>query len=268
MGGATVLHTSYNHFFVAPPIEGVLSSSAGLTRAIEEIGTALPRIDPTVEDQFEAGIATVRGPLQLALTAYYRATDNPVHTTVWPDSRIYSYASFDRARAYGLEARAELSAPVRSGLTGYLNYALGRVDFSNPVTGGFVTDAGHLTATNRFLAPMDQTHTMSGAMTYRHAASGVWAGTGIEFGSGTPIGHGDDEHAHAAGEEDHAHASGAGNARVPSHAIGNVSVGVDLLRGTAGRPRLVLRLDVENVANDAYVIAREGEFSPAQYSIP
>jgi outer membrane receptor for ferrienterochelin and colicins len=267
-GGASVLHASYNHFFVPPAIEGVLSSSAGLTRSIREIDRTLPALRATTEDQFEAGGWTPLGPFGVSLTAYYRATDNPVHTTVWPDSRIYSYASFDRARAYGLEARAELSAPVRYGLTGYLNYALGRVDFSNPVTGGFVTDAGHLTATNRFLAPMDQTHTMSGAMTYRHAASGVWAGTGIEFGSGTPIGHGDDEHAHAAGEEEHAHASGAGSARVPAHVVGNVSVGIDLLRGTASRPRLVLRLDVENVANDAYVIAREGEFSPAQYSIP
>lgn len=24
------------------------------------------------------------------------ASENPVHTTIWPDSRIYSYASFDR----------------------------------------------------------------------------------------------------------------------------------------------------------------------------
>ena len=38
IGDATVLHASYNHFFVPPPIEGVLSSSAGLTRLIEEIG--------------------------------------------------------------------------------------------------------------------------------------------------------------------------------------------------------------------------------------
>ena len=53
------------------------------------------------------------GPLQLAVTVYYRATDNPVHTTVWPDSRVYSYASFDRARAYGLEAKAEVPALAR-----------------------------------------------------------------------------------------------------------------------------------------------------------
>ena len=84
------------------------------------------------------------GPLRLTVTGYYRATDNPVHTTVWPDSRIYSYASFDRERAYGLETKVELPTLARYGVNGYLNYALGRVDFYNPVTGGFVTEAGHL----------------------------------------------------------------------------------------------------------------------------
>src|SRR5688572_28248649 len=269
MGGATVLHTSYNHFFVAPPIEGVLSSSAGLTRAIEEIGTALPRIDPTVEDQFEAGIATVRGPLQLALTTYYRATDNPVHTTVWPDSRIYSYASFDRARAYGLEAKADVRSLVVPGVTGYFNYALGRVYFHNPVTGGFVTEAAHLTETSRVLAPMDQTHTLTGGLTYRHAVTGLWLGGGIEYGSGTPMGHGDAAHVHAEGEADHTDVqSSAGAPRVPGHLTAAASFGAHLMRDVNRRPKLTLQLDVENIANNIYLIAQEGEFSPAQFSVP
>ena len=148
---------------------------------------------------------TPAGPLRLGVTGYFRATDNPVHTTVWPDSRIYSYASFDRARAYGLEAKAELPLVARYGMTGYLNYALGRVNFYNPVTGGFVTEAEHIDATNRFLAPMDQTHTLTAGLTYRHAASGLWAATAMEYGSGTPRDHGGEGHDHAEGEEDHDH---------------------------------------------------------------
>ena len=31
---------------------------------------------------------------------------------------------------------------------------------------------------------------------------------------------------------------------------------------------LTLQLDVENIANNIYVIAQEGEFSPAQFSLP
>ena len=111
--GTTVLHASYNHFFVPPPIEGILSSAAGLTASIREIGVALPPVQPTTEDQFELGVTSPAGPVRLGVAGYFRATDNPVHTTVWPDSRIYSYASFDRARSYGLEAKAELPLVAR-----------------------------------------------------------------------------------------------------------------------------------------------------------
>ena len=269
VGGGAVVHASYNHFFVPPPIEGVLSSAAGLTERIREIGFGLPPVQPTTENQFELGASTPAGPVQLGLTGYYRLSDNPVHTTVWPDARIYSYASFDRARAYGLEARADIPRLARYGLTGYFNYALGRVYFYNPVTGGFVTEAEHLDATNRFLAPMDQTHTMTGGLTYRHAPTGVWLGTAVEYGSGTPLGHGAAEDEHAEGEPAHTHAESGGTAaRVPGHFTANVSFGVDVLRGSIGRPRLSFQVDIENVGNNLYLIAQESEFTPGQYSIP
>lgn len=263
--GAALLHTSYNHFFVPPAVEGILSSSAGLTEYINEIGGALPALRATTEDQFEVGGSAPIGPFQAALTGYYRNTDNPVHTTVWPDSRIYSYASFDRARAYGLEAKIDVPRLVKYGITGYANYALGRVYFYNPVTGGFITDAAHISDTSRFLAPMDQTHTFTGGATYRHAPTGAWMGMTVEYGSGTPVGHGG-SHDHAEGEDDHSDGGAGVGPRVPEHFTAGVSLGLDLMRDSHGRPRMTLRLDVENIANKAYVIARESGFSPAQYS--
>jgi outer membrane receptor protein involved in Fe transport len=244
----------------------VLSSSAGLTSSISEIGLPLPALQPTIEDQFEAGGSAPLGPLQLALTGYFRATDNPVHTTVWPDSRIYSYASFDRARAYGLEAKAELVGMQRHGVSGYLNYALGRVNFYNPVTGGFITEAGHLTESERFPAPMDQTHTLTAGASWRHARSGVLAGLTMEYGSGTPIGHDGGAHEHAAGEADHADAEAGG--RAPGHFMAGMSLGIDLRRDAGRRSRLSLRLDIENLTNTVSVIAQDSAFSPAQFSIP
>ena len=268
-GRGAVLHASYNHFFVPPPIEGVLSSAAGLTNQIREIGTALPPLRPSTENQFEVGGSIPWGPLQLATTGYYRATKKPVHTTVWPDARIYSYASFDRGRAGGLEARAEVNGLARHGITGYVNYALGRVDFRNPVTGGFVTEAEHLSDTNWFRAPMDQVHTLTAGGTYRHAPSGVWTGLSVEYGSGTPIGHGGAHHDHGAGEADHADAAeGVVASRIPGHATANATVAVDLLRRADRRPRLTLQFDIENIANSMFAIARDSEFSPGQYSIP
>ena len=91
----------------------------------------------------------------------------------------------------------------------------------------------------------------------------------MEYGSGTPIGHGG-AHEHAVGEEDHADvtAAEAEGGRVPGHFMTGVSFGIDLLRDTNRRSRLALRLDVENVTNTMFVIAQDSAFSPAQYSIP
>jgi hypothetical protein len=250
-GRGTVVHASYNNFFVAPPVEGVLSSAAGLTAFIQEIGVPLPPVQPTTEHQFEVGAIAPAGPLQAGVTGYYRTSDNPVHTTIWPDSRIYSYASFTHARAYGLEARVDLPRLLRYGLTGYFNYALGRVDFYNPVTGGFVTEPEHLDSTERFLAPMDQTHTLTGGLTYRHQPTGLWAGTAVEYGSGTPT------------EREE-----TTDARVPGHFTANISFGIDLLRSGARKPRLSLQMDIENVSNNLYLVAQESEFAAGQYSIP
>jgi hypothetical protein len=265
-GGGTAVHASYNRFFVPPPIEGALSTSAGLTQAIQEIGVALPVLEPTIEDQIEVGVTAGWRALQLGVTAYHRASDSPVHTTVWPDSRIYSYASFDRGRAYGLELRA--ATPPRDGWSGFLNYALGRVYFFNPVTGGFVTEAAHIDDTSRFLAPMDQTHTATGGLTYHHGRSGFWVGLGAEYGSGTPIGHGA-SHEHAEGTDDHDHAdSGDLGTRVPDHFTADVSLGFNLLRGVVNRARLAVQVNLENVTDDVYLVATEGPFSPRQYATP
>src|SRR5206468_5715858 len=132
----TVAHLSYNHFFVPPPVENILSSSAGLTRGIAEIGAPLPALPATVENQFEAGVTRpFRSGVQVGATSYYRRGRDEVHTTIWPDARIYSYASFDRSTAYGLETR--IDAPLKGpGLSAYPTYALGPIYFYGPVTGG------------------------------------------------------------------------------------------------------------------------------------
>jgi outer membrane receptor protein involved in Fe transport len=268
VGDRAVVHASYNRFFVPPPIEGVLSSAAGLTERIREIGVALPPVQPTTENQFELGASSPLGPFQVALTGYHRTSDNPVHTTVWPDARIYSYASFDHARAYGLETKVEIPSLARFGVTGYFNYALGRVYFFNPVTGGFITEPEHLES-GRFLAPMDQTHTWTGGASYRHARTGLFAGTALEYGSGTPREQADTADADAEGEADHTHAtSAAGAARVPAHFTANIVFGAELFRRAVSRPRLALQIDIENVGNNRYLVAQESEFTPGQYAVP
>ncbi len=249
---ATTVHASYDHLFVPPPMEGILSSSAGLTESVEEIGRPLPSLHPTVENQFEVGvIQPFSAGAQLGVTGYYRRGRDAVHTIIWPDARIYSYASFARSLAYGLETR--LAAPLikEVGLSGYVNYALGRVYLSGPVTGGFITEVHHLEENHRFLAPMDQTHTLTGGITYRHAKTGAWANVALEYGSGTPT----------EVDEDTA-------ARVPGHFTANVSAGADVWHDRDGKRRIGLRLTIENVTNNLYKVAQESVFAAGQYSIP
>ena len=263
----TVLFGSYNHFFVPPPIENLLAGSAGLTRLVSEIGRPLPPIRPITEDQFEAGVTQPIGRMaSVGLTGYYRLSDDPPHTSIFPDSRFYTYATFDRGKAYGLEIK--VSAPSIAGrtLSGYLNYALGRVWFYNPILGGFTTEAAHLAETSRFLAPMDQTHTATAGLTYSHARSGIWAGVTAEYGSGTPGGHGSGDHEHADGEA-HEHATGAGlcAARCESRLIPNLSIGWNAISSGA-QPRLSLQVNVENVSNKVYLLSKESTMVQGQYS--
>ena len=265
----TVLFGSYNHFFVPPPIENVLAGSAGLTRLVSEIGQALPPVRALTEDQFEAGFTHPIARFgSVGVTGYYRASDDPPHTSLFPDSRFYTYASFDKGKAYGTEVKLNVPGLASVGLSGYVNYAFGRVWFYNPITAGFTTEAAHLTETNRFLAPMDQTHTLTSGVTYRHSRSRLWGGVTLEYGSGTPGGHGDGDHEHADGES-HDHASGAGlcAARCEARFTQNVSLGWNPA-SPAGPPRLAFQFNVENLSNTMYLLSKESTMVQGQYSSP
>ncbi|MBI2818755.1 MAG: TonB-dependent receptor [Acidobacteria bacterium] len=264
----TVLHGSYNHFFVPPPVENVLASSAGLTSFLRGYNQPLPPLRPTVENQFELGVShPLPYRLKVGLTGYYRISNNQVHTVLLPDSRVYLYANFDKAKAYGLEMKAAIPEIASLGLSGYFNYALSRVYLFNPVGGGFLTDTSHITESGRFLAPMDQTHTLSSALTYRHHPTRLWASMAFEYGSGTPLGHGAG-HEHDSTEADPLdQALDDSPARVPQHFTQNLSIGWDAIPD-GEQPHLTLQFNIENLSNNVYVVAQESEFTPGQYSIP
>lgn len=269
LASGTVLFGSYNHFYVPPPIENVLANSAGLTSLVSEIGRPLPPVRSIKENQFELGVTQrVAGGVHLGLTGYYRLSEDPPHTTLFPDSRFYAYASFDKGEAYGLEIKADVPRIPALGLSGYLNYALGRVWFHNPITAGFTTEAAHLAETNRFLAPMDQTHTLTAGLAWHDDRGRFWAGAAVEYGSGTPGGHDDGDHAHEDGEA-HEHATGPGlcGTRCPSHVTGNLSIGWNAIT-VGNQPRLSLQFNIENVSNTVYLISKESTMVQGQYSIP
>jgi outer membrane receptor protein involved in Fe transport len=265
----TVLFGSYNHFFVPPPVENVLAGSAGLTRFVSEIGRPLPPVRAITEHQFEAGAThPIAGLGSVGITGYYRSSDDPPHTSIFPDSRFYTYASFDKGKAYGMEIKADVPRIANLGLSGYLNYALGRVWFYNPVTAGFTTEAAHLTEVSRFLAPMDQAHTATAGLSYHDARTRLWGAVSVEYGSGTPGVHGaGDEHE---GGETHEHASGPGlcGTRCPSRVTPNLSLGWNVLSASGNQPRLSVQFNVENVSNTVHLLSKESSMVQGQYSIP
>jgi outer membrane receptor protein involved in Fe transport len=269
-GSGTILHGSYNHFFVPPPVENILASSAALTSLVSEIAQPLPPVSAIKENQFELGIIQpVRNLVKLGLTGYYRTSNDPPHTVLFPDSRFYTYASFDKGKAYGMEIKAEMPVLARLGLSGYFNYALGRVWFYNPVHAGFITEVEHLSETGKFLAPMDQTHTLTSGFTYRQRQSRIWTSLAFEYGSGTPGSHGSASHEHEEGTPSHEHAPVAGGCgqRCPDHFTQNLSVGWDAV-SIEDQPRLTLQFNIENLTNNLYLISKESTFVQGQYSIP
>jgi outer membrane receptor protein involved in Fe transport len=219
---------------------------------------ALPPLQAIREDQFEAGVSQqIPGGIRLGATGYYRHSKNPVHTVLFPDSRIYAYANFDKGKAYGMETKAELPIDGRRGLAAYLNYALSRVYFWNPVRAGFVDETHHLEETGRFLAPMDQTQTLNARFVYRHRRSGLWASMAFEYGSGTPI----------EAEDEGGTAPVPLPARIPDHFTQNLTIGMDgLHRGD--RPKLGLQFNIENLTNNVYRVSQESVFSPGEYFHP
>jgi hypothetical protein len=152
-------------------------------------------------------------------------------------------------------------------LSGYLNYALGRVWFYNPVVAGFTTEAAHLTEVSRFLAPMDQMHTATGGLSYHHARTRLWGAVSVEYGSGTPGAHGaGDEHE---GGEAHDHASGPElcGTRCPARVTPNLSIGWNAA-SSSNQPRLSVQFNIENLSNKVHLLSKESSMVQGQYSIP
>ena len=124
-------------------------------------------------------------------------------------------------------------------------------------------ETSHVSEVGRFLAPMDQTHTLNAGFTYRNRRTGLWTSMVFEYGSGTPMGSHAGGHAH---DEEGMEGSSLPE-RVPEHFTQNLTIGLDLLRN-GEQPRLGLQFNIENLSNNLYKVAQESIFSPGQYSIP
>jgi outer membrane receptor protein involved in Fe transport len=243
-GGRTVLHFSYNRFFSPPPIENLLlSSRLGFDNQSPQI---------SFSNHFEAGASrSVRDKLVLRVTAYWRSDRNSFENTELANVRLFLPTTFARGKAYGVEFSAQLAEIERLGLSGYFSYTAQRAFQTAPASGGFtIEDAPPGT---RHPAAFDQIHTGVAGLTWREKRSGFFASGALEYGSGTPATLRD-----ANGEER--------LVRLPEHTVANLYFGVELFRKE--RRGLGLQFNVENLTNRVFQIAKESEFTPAQYSPP
>jgi hypothetical protein len=115
---------------------------------------------------------------------------------------------------------------------------------------------------------MDQTHTLTSGLRYDHRRTRLWWAMDLEYGSGTPGGHGGGDHSHAEGEA-HEHATGPGlcGTRCPSHVTQDVSIGWTAPPHGRG-PRLSFQFTVENVSNKVHLLSKESTMVQGQYSSP
>ncbi len=126
------------------------------------------------------------------------------------------------------------------------------------VRAGFIDETHHLEETGRFLAPMDQKHTVNAGLTYRHHRSGLWARMAFEYGSGTPI---------EAEDEGGTAPPAPLRARIPGHFTQDLTLGFEALRHS-DRPTLGFQFAVENLTNNVYKVSQESVFSPGEYFHP
>lgn len=257
------LHLSYNRFFVPPPVEAILLSSAKPGDFVHDYARVPAHpVLPEMAHQFHAGISrTWAESLRVDITTFYRLGDLPVHPVQFPGLWIFPYVNFDRERVMGAELSVEIRRLERIGLSGFFNYSASRAYYYNPVRGGF-TAVSH--GEGRFLAPFDQTHTGTAGILYSPQRRGFWTGVWFEYGSGTPIHHAGEGHTHT--HDGTAGASAPSPQRVPGHLVMNLSMGIDVLRRS--RSKVSLQWAMENVTNNVYVVARESLFTPGQFALP
>jgi hypothetical protein len=257
------LHLSYNRFFIPPPLEAILLSSAAPGIFIRDYAaySAHPLL-PETAHQFDVGLTrTLAEDIRIRIAAFRRTGRRPVHTVQFPEAWIFPYVNFDRERVMGVDLSIEVPFLRRVGLSGFLNYSASRAYYWNPARGGFTAAAdGH--EGGRFLAPFDQTHTGTAGVLWSFRRR-VWIGTWFEYGSGTPIHAHGDEHGH--GESGMAELSGSHPMRVPGHFIAHMGGGIELLRRS--RFAVAWQWDCENLTDRRFVIARQSLFTPGQYAL-
>lgn len=248
----SVLHFSYNRLFVPPPLEYVVLAGF-LGNTAEEEGERVGNVRPYRQNYYEVGWNQELHPkLFLEVNAYTHRGENAFENGEISNTRLFVPINFRRAKASGAEASLRLRHLERLGLSGRFQYAVARVHFFGPVTGGFPGE--ELEPGQRILPAFDQTHTGTADFFYRRKWRDFRAGFTFRYGSGTPV----EEEVEVDGEEQER------VVRLPGHFTADFSTGLNLWRREANR--VDLEFNLTNLGNSIYRIGKESEETPFQFA--
>ena len=238
----SVVHAAYNRFFSPPPIEySLLASFIGHTAP--DPGQRVGDVRAYTQNYFEVGWEQeINRNTTFELNAYTHTGLNSFENHEISISRLFLPINFHTARSQGAEFVLKLRQLERIGISGRFQYAAAKTFFYGPATGGFAGDEP-LEPGERIQPAFDQTHTGTAQVFYHHRWRDSWIGTAMRYGSGTVIEHGP---------------------RLPQHFTADLSAGFRLL--SVEPRRLDLEMNVTNISDNRYKIAKESEEIPIQFA--
>ncbi len=249
------LLASYNRLVWAPPIENYLISS---------LSSGSRPLRPALSNVYEGGLRFAQARWLFQMNAYYRISKDIFHTMQDKPRYWFPFLNFDKELMYGLEF--SLRGRIKKRLDFGLNYTLSYQYFYNPMTGGYMSAMSNPHDTSRFLAPMDQRHTLNGwvSTSFRDRATFTLSGT---WASGLPA----QPMKHMMGSMNMGSmkayttmdmtSTAPSEERMPSYLYLNAHISWKITKS----PILKLHLSIENIFNTRVPITQSSLFTPSQY---
>ncbi len=268
-----VLHASYDRIFQTPSSRNILLSSSSDVTSLNPEVLRLP-VRPSLGNFYEVGASQgIFGQLRLEATVFSRRMNNFADDDQLLSTAVSFPIAFERASIYGAEARLEV--PHWRNFNGFVSYSYQVGSVYLPVTGGLFLGSEASSAldniTGRFWNSQDQRNTVRTRVRYQFTQR-VWAGIGLEYGSGLPFEFsGTEEEALAQYGEQVVSRVNFAEGRVRPSLILGASVGAVVFKRDKFNMRL--QADAFNLSNQVNLIDFAGLFSgnaigpPRSYSL-
>ena len=246
----SVVRFAYNRLFTPPPIEYLLLANfLGNSAGDEHDRTG--NVRPYQQHHVEVGLSQpVHDDIVIDVAGYRHQGDYAFETSEVSNTRLFVPTNFDEARAYGLELGLDYRSLSASGFSGRVQYALAKVEFIGPVSGGFAAEEH---GPGEVIPPaFDQRHTLVSNVVYRRPWRNAQVGIVARYGSGTP--------------SEQPHDKGAATfLYLPDHWIVDINARANLW--TEGQRRVDVEFNVTNLTDNVYALAKESEATPLQYAM-